>query len=1465
MGLLYKKNKLRFLTVALFFILIMNGTAAAVPAATTLYVDAQGNGNYTTIQDAVNNASSGDTILVYPGTYTENVNANVENISIRSFSGNPDDTIVKRLCVLSHAFKITANNVTISGFNITGEKATGIYMNGVSGANITDNEFSGVGCGVQMERSSRCSLINNTVNGAVQHGFYLSSSSNNCILTNNTISHTGEEGISLEHSNNCTLTGNTVTGANSGISLYYSDECVLRNNTARSGRYGINLWETKNFTLTGNIMSGNWYNFNFDPYYYDLDNATGNIIDTSNLVDGKVIYYLEGEANPSIGSDAGVVYCINCGNVEIKDLVLQNNTYGFFLYNTSSEIQNNTISNTEYGITVLSSHDVKFSDNRLEHSHTGAEFYESMNITFTDNTIRDSICGSLMADSYNCTLTGNSIQSSTGNYNLLASGNSAFVEGGKNSFISKNTHMNSNSVHDPRPFELLESSNYTLSNNTLTDSAVSYPDSYGASFYVYGIGIYNSSYCALASNTVSNAYDEGIYLRYSSSCNLTDNTVSHTYDGISVHYSDSCSLDGNNISDSFENGIYLSNSSSYNLTGNTVSNTTDNGVYLFNSSSCNLIGNVISYADYGIYVNDSSSCTLTNNTVTDANSGISLYSSDECVLRNNTASSGRYGISLREIQNCTLTGNIMSGNWYNFDLKLYDFDNTTGNVIDTSNLVDGKKIYYFEGEPNPSVGCDAGVVYCINSGKVEIKDLVLQNNSYTVFLYNTSSEMQNNTINNSVCGIMVLSSHDVNISDIRVDNSMMGVSLNEVTDVILADNVIKNSLFGIATGGCENCTLTGNYIQGSINNSGLLASENSRLVRGGENSFIKENTLMNPNLVQVSSPFIFGIYSLNSQGLKLENNSIDTGLIGIYLIECQNARIVRNSVRNIENVGIYSMGSSSVELLENTVQNITGEIPIYTSGNSSLISSPLVSNSLGYSGPVSSSLFSSPASRYGIYFGFSEDIRLKDNTVKDSYQASGIYLSEPLNATLENNTLQNCRSGIVTLLSENLSVSNCSITNCTGGFLVANPREGTGNEYTISGCTVKESNLGLLIMGKGILSGCSIEDNNIGLLVTGEGTFTENTLSGNLYGLVLYDANNSLICGNTVAHNSLAGIAVDPGSEIMSHSGLVGSMENPRSGNNTIYNNYFNNTNNTLINSGANNAWNISKTAGKSIVSGPYLGGNYWVNPNGTGFSETCTDMDRDGIADSSYKIVSGTFDYLPLTNVSSAPIYTTTHRHKSSTNYFPSIGESTDVTGVDSAQKKVVSGSKTSFRFSDPVSGVLGLSFTPQECSGNVIVRIEILGNGSSVEVPEGEVYRLMNIQVGNERFEREDNINGASINFRVSRSWIEENNIDVSTISMNRFHAEEWNALPTEMTGEDEEFYYFSAETPGFSHYAVTGDKVGTGNTQGTEIITPAEEEETAATGDEQTKDEKAPGFESTLAVLGVFSSLFFAKRRL
>ena len=69
------------------------------------------------------------------------------------------------------------------------------------------------------------------------------------------------------------------------------------------------------------------------------------------------------------------------------------------------------------------------------------------------------------------------------------------------------------------------------------------------------------------------------------------------------------------------------------------------------------------------------------------------------------------------------------------------------------------------------------------------------------------------------------------------------------------------------------------------------------------------------------------------------------------------------------------------------------------------------------------------------------------------------------------------------------------------------------------------------------------------------------------------------------------------------------------------------------------NYWNITKTSGTNIVGGPYLGGNYWASPDGSGFSETHADR-GDGFCNASFVIDMNNTDYLPLHTYTPKPTF---------------------------------------------------------------------------------------------------------------------------------------------------------------------------------------------------------------------------------
>ncbi|RZB28793.1 MAG: hypothetical protein AEth_01795 [Candidatus Argoarchaeum ethanivorans] len=338
------KNKRNiFWNVSVFALLFAALAVISIGCASadTIYVPEEGN---QTIQQAVNNASEGDTIIVrdaYTGT-KENIDVTVAYLTIQSENGSAN-CIVNALNSNDHVFDVQQNYVNVTGFtveNATKNDKAGIHLDSVEHCNISYTNASNNGCGIWLYYSSNNILTNNTANSNTRNGIYLSSSSNN----------------------------------------------TLTNNTASNNNGGICLSSSSNNTLTNNIMSENNYNFDVDGSI--LSHYTHSI-DTSNLVDGEPIYYWIDQQNKEVPGDAGFVGLVNSTNITVKDLTLTNNQQGVLLaYTKNSRIERINASNNNWaGILLYSSSNNTLTNNTASNNIYGIYLQSSSNNNMlTNNT-----------------------------------------------------------------------------------------------------------------------------------------------------------------------------------------------------------------------------------------------------------------------------------------------------------------------------------------------------------------------------------------------------------------------------------------------------------------------------------------------------------------------------------------------------------------------------------------------------------------------------------------------------------------------------------------------------------------------------------------------------------------------------------------------------------------------------------------------------------------------------------------------------------------------------------------------------------------------------------------------------------------------------------------------------------------------------------------------------------------------
>ncbi|MDD4254851.1 MAG: PGF-pre-PGF domain-containing protein [Methanofollis sp.] len=148
------------------------------------------------------------------------------------------------------------------------------------------------------------------------------------------------------------------------------------------------------------------------------------------------------------------------------------------------------------------------------------------------------------------------------------------------------------------------------------------------------------------------------------------------------------------------------------------------------------------------------------------------------------------------------------------------------------------------------------------------------------------------------------------------------------------------------------------------------------------------------------------------------------------------------------------------------------------------------------------------------------------------------------------------------------------------------------------------------------------------------------------------------------------------------------------------------------------------------------------------------------------------------------------------------SLPGSSRVEGESSSRLVLAAGESQSATFEDSCISKITLDVLKGSVSTTLVVGAVSLPSNTG-EAP-GVAYQYLNITAP----DMTDANVSATILFRVNRSWIADESIDEETITLYRYNGS-WTALPTSFVREDDDYLYFEATSPGFSVFAISGEK--------------------------------------------------------
>ena len=286
-----------------------------------LYVGGDGLGNYTSIQDAIEDSSDGDTVFVYDNSspYYENI---VVHKSINLTGENMETTVIDGGGSIDVAYVI-ADWVNITGFtfknggSLIGESGLDVafsnYVN-VSGNNISSNN----GYGLYINNCMNCTFSNNIIISNANHGIISSYSSENYI-EGNTVGMNSGNGIYLyvQSDSNMVIDNTVSSNSGAGIGFSASDENIIRENTFLGNNYGMRIFS--------NCANNELYHNNIISNTQQANDLGENIWDSGYPSGGN---YWDNHTSPDADGDGIVDNPYNISGGSNKDYYPLTNQFG---------------------------------------------------------------------------------------------------------------------------------------------------------------------------------------------------------------------------------------------------------------------------------------------------------------------------------------------------------------------------------------------------------------------------------------------------------------------------------------------------------------------------------------------------------------------------------------------------------------------------------------------------------------------------------------------------------------------------------------------------------------------------------------------------------------------------------------------------------------------------------------------------------------------------------------------------------------------------------------------------------------------------------------------------------------------------------------------------------------------------------------------------------------------------------